>query len=167
ELSEDCWLVYAEDFGDRTEEIRFSALESLDPDAELPRASLEVPLTEWRNVWKRRLRPLLMPKQARALYEHVAARSDTKRFGDLAAIGIGYVSGGNDFFHLRPSKVAELGLPDSLLQPTVRNSRYLGEGCVSVELVERWRRADEPILLLNIPKQLTEIPKSVRRYLDS
>lgn len=167
DLSEDCWLLYADDFGGSTGEIEFSQLERFHPGAELPRERLRLSVTEWRGVWKRRLRPLLMPGRARALYEYAAQTPETRRFGELASIGIGYVSGGNDFFHLRPSKAAELGLPKALLQATVRNSRYLDSGSVSQTLVDRWRQADEPMLLLNIPKNSTALPTSVQRYLDS
>jgi hypothetical protein len=38
---------------------------------------------------------------------------------------------------------------------------------ISSDLVERWLDADEPVLLLNIPKNLIKIPRSVRRYLES
>lgn len=108
-----------------------------------------------------------MPEGARGLYQHVAADAETKRFGDLATVGIGYVSGANDFFHFRPSEAAELALPQSLLQPTLRNSRYIRNGSVSRQLVQQWLRDDEPILLLNIPKGLKDIPNSVRCHLDS
>lgn len=166
-LSEDCWLLYAEDFGARTDEILFSAVESFYPTMDPPSVSYRVSLSEWRNTWKRRLRPLLLPREVRRLYQYVATRPTTKRFSDLASIGIGYVSGGNDFFHIRPSKANELALPASLLQPTLRNSRYLVGASVSFDLVERWQQSDEPVLLLNIPKHLKEVPKSVSRYLNS
>jgi hypothetical protein len=166
-LSEDCWLLYAENFGGTTDEIQFTALEAFDWLPAPPPVSLSVTLGDWRKRWKCRLRPLLLSKATRDLYDHVAKRPNAKRFGDLATIGIGYVSGGNDFFHLRPSKAAELAVPHSLLQPTVRSSRYLSSGCVSAELVEQWRQADVPMLLLKIPKALTDIPKAVARYLDS
>jgi hypothetical protein len=165
DLSEDCWLLYADDFGGSTSEIEFSPMERFDASASLPSARIKLSLAEWRGVWKRRLRPLLMPRRARALYEHAAQSPVVRRFGDVATVGIGYVSGCNDFFHLRPSKAIELALPESLLQPTVRNSRYLDTDCVSSHLVNCWREADEPVLLLNIPKSLKTLPMSIQRYL--
>jgi hypothetical protein len=41
--------------------------------------------------------------------------------GDLAYIGIGYVSGANDFFHLRPSQVDRWRVPRKFLHASVRN----------------------------------------------
>ena len=167
DLSEDCWLLYVDQFGGQASEIQFTALERFRPTISPPLPDVCVPLGEWRRVWKGRLRPLLMPSSARQLYEDVAARPDTKRFGELASIGIGYVSGGNDFFHLRPSMAATLGLPASFLRPTVRNARFLTNGSLTSATVEQWKRADDAFLLLNIPKTVGELPRSVERYLDS
>jgi SAM-dependent methyltransferase len=167
DLSEDCWLLYADRFGEQTTEIQFTALDTLYPSLAAPHPDLRVPLGEWRTAWKRRLRPLLMPWPARQLYEQVAARPDTKRFGELASIGIGYVSGGNDFFHLRPSEAAELGLPPSFLRPTVRNGRLFKSSRLTSAIVQQWQRANEPMLLLSIPRGFSELPQSVQRYVES
>ena len=167
ELSEDCWLLRAQDFGGQASGIHFSALESFLPTAEPPSSSLWISLAEWRETWKRRLRPLLMPKDTRLLYQSASVSKYTRRFRDIASVGIGYVSGGNDFFHLSRSKAANLEIPECLLQPTVRNSRYLCGDAVSADLVERWWVADEPMLLLHIPKELEYLPMQVQRYLDS
>ena len=77
----------------------------------------------WQKVNALMIGALERPASARQAYREFAARGDTKRFGELASIGIGYVSGGNDFFHLRPSQAAELGIPAAFLRPTVRNGR--------------------------------------------
>jgi adenine-specific DNA-methyltransferase len=167
DLSEDCWLLYAQDFGRQTDQIRFTSLESFHPTTEPPPFPLRVSLLEWRQVWKRRLRPLLMPESARHLYEHVSARPDTRRFGDLAKIGIGYVTGANDFFHVRPSEAAEFDLPSEFLHPTVRNGRKLVASVLTKETVKNWLHADEPVLLLNIPKDELTLPESVLRYLNT
>ncbi len=166
-LSEDCWLLYADNFGGKASEILFSVLDVFCPTATPPAPQLKLSLFEWRRIWRRRLRPLLIPTSARELYQHVAERPDTKRLSDLASVGIGYVTGGNDFFHLRPSQAEALDLPSSLLQPTVRNSRYLLGDCLTVDAVSRWQRADEPVLLLHIPKELAKLPRSVNLYLES
>jgi adenine-specific DNA-methyltransferase len=100
ELSEDCWLLYAEGCGGNTDHIRFSAEERFAPSARPPRSLKRVSVSEWRHVWNRRLRPFLLPPDARDLYRQIAAHGDTRRLGDLAMVGIGYVSGANEFFHL-------------------------------------------------------------------
>ena len=192
ELSEDCWLLHAGGFGgrtprwgsgagsdgargqapmglggrDRTAELRFSVLDRFKPTAELPRAAVTVPVREWRTSWNRRLRPYLLPGNVRALYRAAASDPDSLRFGDVASIGIGYVSGANGFFHLRPSEAEAWGVPEGLLHPTVRNGRVLPARTLTVRTIERWRRSDEPMMLLRIPKDVA-LPPAVSKYLES
>ena len=192
ELSEDCWLLHADGFGgrpprwnsgagsdgargqapmglggrDRTAELRFSVLDRFKPMAELPREAVTVPVHEWRTSWNRRLRPYLLPGNVRALYRATASDPDSLRFGDVASIGIGYVSGANGFFHLRPSEAEAWGGPEGLLHPTVRNGRVLPPRTLTARTIERWRRSDEPMMLLRIPKD-ADLPPAVSKYLES
>lgn len=166
ELSEDCWLLYADGFGRSTQEIRFTALASFKRLASPPRAFTRISLTDWRTTWGRRLRPFLMETEARNLYRETVTHQDTQRFGDLAQIGIGYVSGANDFFHLRPSEAGRLRIPKELLHPTVRNGRALPVRRLTASTVGKWQRDDEPVLLLRMPKQ-GRVPAPVARYLDT
>lgn len=166
ELSEDCWLLYAEGFSAQTEEIRFTCLERFSYRPHPPLHYTGVPTAEWHAAWNRRLRPFLMPAAARDVYHRLAAVPGSKRFGQLASIGIGYVTGANEFFHLRPSMAAHRAIPEALLHPSVRNGRALPPVRVDAAVVEKWRRADEPVLLLRLGKDI-ELPSSVRRYLDT
>jgi hypothetical protein len=164
DLSEDCWLLYADGKGGRATELRFTALDRFTPSLEPPRTYARVSIVEWRDIWKRRLRPYLMAAEARDLYREIVEREDTRNFGELASIGIGYVSGANDFFHLRPSDARRWQIPSALLQATVRNGRALPPSRLTASVVERWIRNDDPILLLRLPKSKS-IPRSVEKYL--
>ena len=166
DLSEDCWFLFTDGYGGRTSEIRFSVLNRFSPAMRPPQLSIRVSVPEWRNLWKRRLRPFLIPEDSRELYRQVVQQADTQRFGELANIGIGYVSGANDFFHLRPSEVDRWKIPNKFLHPTVRNGRSLTASRLTDAMVEKWRRDDEPIYLLRLPK-LKELPSAVSRYLDT
>jgi hypothetical protein len=166
DLSEDCWLLYADGYGKSTQEIRFTAQTSFRRLVAPPRSFLRVPLNDWRTIWGRRLRPFLMPSEARDAYREAVMDADTKRFGEIARIGIGYVSGANDFFHLRPSEALRLGIPNTLLHPTVRNGRALPVRRLTPATVSKWHRNDEPVLLLRMPKQ-GRVPKAVADYLDT
>lgn len=166
ELSEDCWLLFADGYGGSTLEIRLSAVDRLDPHGDPPSAFARIAVAEWRSRWRRRLRPFLMPEAARDAYRRIRDAGGTRRLGDLASVGIGYVSGANDFFHLRPSEARRLGIPDAFLHPTVRNGRALAGAVLGRVDVARWFAADEPILLLRLPKEAT-LPASVTAYLDS
>lgn len=166
ELSEDCWLLYADGFGASTDEVRFTALEAFHPSPSPPVRFVPVSTREWRQSWNRRLRPFLMSAAARELYREAADAPITRRLGDLAAVGIGYVTGANDFFHLRPSEAERWAIPPGFLLPAVRNGRALSSGRLTPADVDEWRRRDEPVLLLNLPKGAA-LPAAVRRYLDS
>jgi hypothetical protein len=117
-------------------------------------------------VWSRRLRPFLIDNAGRELYQEIARHRDTRRFGDLAQIGIGYVSGANEFFHLRPTEAASWDIPEEFLHPSVRNGRSLPPSSLTDDVVDGWRTSDEPVLLLRLSKN-GDFPASVRRYLDT
>ena len=166
QLSEDCWLLYASGFGGRTAELRFSECHHFIPSATPPRDGIRVSVHEWRDSWNRRLRPYLLPSSVRELYTVAASSSDAVRFGDIATIGIGYVSGANEFFHLRPSQVEQWSIPDRLLHPTVRNGRVLPPKELTMRTIEQWWQSDDPMMLLRIPKK-GRLPLSVAKYLDT
>lgn len=164
-LSEDCWLLFADGFGGSSDNIRFVPIEHF---GEFQPGSPEqvVPVNEWRRVWNRRLRPYFLSSTERSIYQEIAQRPDSSRLGLAASVGIGYVSGANEFFHLRPSEAARWDLPEQFLHPTVRNGRVLPARTLSPRTIEEWRRSDQPMLLLRIPRD-AEIPSPVRAYLDS
>jgi adenine-specific DNA-methyltransferase len=167
DLSEDCWLLYVDGYGAGTTEIRFTALNSFRRMTSPPRSFMRIPVEAWRTTWRRRLRPFLLDNEARELYREILAHNDTRRLGDIASVGIGYVSGANDFFHLRPSDARRLEIPTHLLHPSVRNGRALPAKRVTPSTVKRWEKDDEQVLLLKIEKKLDRLPIAVRRYLDS
>lgn len=165
DLSEDCWLLYADGYGDRTSLFRFTALERFEFMSAPPRAGVAVTVNEWKR-WNARLRPFLLPAATRELYAKAAGSHGARRLGSVARVGIGYVSGANDFFHLRPSQSERLAIPRDLLHPTIRNGKSLAGGCVDERRVRSWIAADEAVLLLRLDR-ITDLPKPVCRYLDS
>ena len=164
-LSEDCWLLFADGFGGSTRTIHFAPIEHFG-ESPLSAPTRVVPVSEWRRDWNRRLRPYLLDRAERSLYRDVARQPGSSRLGLAASVGVGYVTGANEFFHLRPSEAARWDIPAEFLHPTVRNGRVLPAGTLSPLTIEEWRRADEPMLLLRIPKGAT-LPPPVRAYLDS
>ena len=165
-LSEDCWLLLAEGYSGRCDCIEFSIVDRFVPSQVAPSPSLVVSVEEWRDTWNCRLRPFILPEPVRNIYKEVEHEEATLRFGEIANIGIGYVSGANDFFHLRPSVAKTKGIPDRLLMPTVRKARCLPPKRLTDANVQSWRDADEPILLLRLGKG-SELPRPVRQYLES
>lgn len=155
ELSEDCWLLYADGFGAATGHLLLSAQPRFTPQPRPPAAAQAVAISRAElDAWNWRLRPFLLPEAARVSYRHIAATAP--RLGDVARVGIGYVTGANDFFHLRPSQAAHLGIPQESLPVAVRNGRALAElVAITPAVVAAWLQADRPVLLLHLGKQQT------------
>jgi len=164
-LSEDVWLLYADGFGGRTGHFDLARRDRFVFQAEPPRADTRVSVSEWKR-WGSRLRPMLLPHRIRAVYEGFRDSEFTTALGRVADVGIGYVSGANDFFHLRPSRAEELGIPTGLFRPTVRSGRDLHSGAITEETVASWRSGDRPNFLLALGVETT-LPDSVMRYLNS
>lgn len=74
---------------------------------------------------EQRLVNYLIPLEIRLLYEELKKESKVFRLGRLASVGIGYVTGANDYFHMSPSEVRSWGIPEAYLRPSVRRSRAL------------------------------------------
>lgn len=165
DLSEDCWLMYVDGYGGHCDTLKFTALDRFDYSAKPPRAGVDVTMAEWRQ-WNCRLRPFLLDAAARELYTIAAESRRAQRLGDVARVGIGYVTGANDFFHLRPSQAEKLGISSWLLHPAVRNGKSLAGGCVDEGRVAAWMAADDAVLLLRL-SQDADLPAPVRGYLDS
>src|SRR6185312_17479031 len=87
-------------------------------------------------------------------------------FGSIARIGIGYVTGANDFFHLSPSQAKRLGIPANLLRVSVRKGDQLSTDKIDRHIVTEWLKEDRPVLLLDL-SNCQHIPSAVLRYLQS
>jgi SAM-dependent methyltransferase len=149
DLSEDVWLLYAEGYGAKTDRILLSEDPSFVPRRHPPTPSQTVSLRDW-SKWNNRVRPFLLPAAAREVYLRVRDSSDSLQMRDVARVGIGYVTGANDFFHLRPSQARLWRIPDRCLLPTVRNSRALPPKMLTPAAVRAWMERDEPFLLLRL-----------------
>lgn len=165
-LSEDCWLLYADGFGGRTSQIRFTAVDKFEWMAKPPAYFLSISVNEWRTRWKRRLRPFLLPPKVREAYTQALESPGTAPLAAFAQVGIGYVSGDNDFFHLRPSDAEYWDIPHQFLHPSVRNGRLLPSKEITPRTVQSWKKADQKVLLLRL-RRGDDLPSSVKRYLDS
>ena len=164
ELSEDCWLLRARGFGRSTNTLHFVRLDQFTPDESLWHFE-PIPDSEL-AYWDYRLRPLLLAPETRQVYRDIAHRPKAKRLGSIARLGIGYVTGANDFFHLRPSVAARIRIPKRLLKAAVRSNRDLSVSDVDHALVNSWVDEDRRVLLLNLAGE-RRLPKSVLSYLDS
>jgi hypothetical protein len=164
-LAEDCWLLFCAGFGGRSSGIHLSSTEVFKESARPPRRSRFVSLAEWQRIGMR-LRPFLLSEDALSLYERFLQDPGVSRLGALASTNIGYVSGANSFFHLRPSDLEKFDIPRSFTRVTIRKSEQLPHGRVDERVVQQWIQADDQVLLMDL-KSASELPQSIRRYLDS
>lgn len=164
-LSEDCWLLYLEGFGAGTQSIRFSQRTSFSRSLTPPEDYELITVEDWR-LFNFRLRPFLVAEKIRKLYRDLADSPSSMLFGSLADVGIGYVTGANDFFHLRPSQAIRARIPDKFFYPAIRNGRMLCGNAITRSTVRSWLERDYPVLLLRIEKE-DVLPDPVKMYLES
>ncbi|HWT04734.1 MAG TPA: hypothetical protein VN224_03170, partial [Xanthomonadales bacterium] len=143
------------------------SVDRFDTGAGVPVGGRRVPLAALREV-RGRLRRWLLPADALAAYERLEASPHVRRFGAVASVGIGYVSGANDFFHLRPSDARRAKIDERFLMPAVRRGSSLPPSAtLTRRQVARWLSDDEPVLLLHLGRDQIRLPAAVQRYLDS
>jgi hypothetical protein len=68
-----------------------------------------------------RLAAYLLPSRVRELYSELSNAAAVSRLGSPVSLGIGYVTGDNDFFHLDRATAVSYGIPDVALQRAVRS----------------------------------------------
>lgn len=171
DLSQDCVLLLADGYGlhpKRRAKLCWrdlpgpGALADLDPDAVIIPRSRRLDANAFDHG--RRLTEHFVPKASRNLYRELVMHPGVRRLGDVARVGIGYVSGNNDFFHLSTVEAERRGIPKDFLRPAVRKGRNLaGLRFTS----DDWNSA-EATYLLEVPRPLLNgsVPKTLRKYLD-
>ena len=74
---------------------------------------------------ERRMTEYFLPQQVRDLYAELKKHKCVKSLGQLATVGIGYVTGANDFFHLDSKTVARFSIPEKYLTKSVTMGAHL------------------------------------------
>ncbi len=170
DLSEDNLLLLAEDKGAGPAEFLLrdlthaGALTELEVRDRLPLAGTRRIDPEALGEGRERLLEHLLPRPVRELYRELREHEATCRLGAVADVGIGYVTGANDFFHLTPGDACLWGIPDDFLRPAVLRGRALaGLRMTSQD----WARQEgQGSYLLRIP-QKAALPDAVARYVES
>jgi hypothetical protein len=161
QLSEDTLLLLADGRGMPFERLEFlevpdvEALEGELPDGHPinPSSSREMP----------RLATYLLEPMVRGLYASLTRIGSVKPLASVATIGIGYVSGDNQFFHLDSQTVRKFGIPESALHPTVPSISEFNGVEFTVEDWEEEHAAGGGNLLLR--GELTSVD-AIARYLE-
>ncbi|MCX7782554.1 MAG: SAM-dependent methyltransferase [Meiothermus sp.] len=169
-LSQDTLLLLAEGRGEHSKSTAVFSLLDLQSTADLERLQLPHRGTEWLETpaltsGRERLPLYWIPRAARELYQSLREAPQTFRLGGVADVGIGYVTGHNNFFHLSPEEARHWNIPLEFLRPAVRRGRaFTGLRFTRAD----WERAlqkGEAGFLLHLPPDAI-LPSSVRAYLE-
>ena len=108
------------------------------------------------------------PPDARELYRELGSSESVKRLGELAEVGIGYVTGANKFFHLGKEDAAAWGIPEGFLRRAVfRGGAFQGVRFGANDWLDGAQKGDAGYLLaLSDHPPENPLPESVRRYLE-
>ena len=171
DLNENTLLLLAEDKGPHRAKLTWRDLPHAGLLAEMQQGQPRVRMGNRRidtsafSQGQERLIEYFIPKKARELYRELKLSRATRRLGELADVGIGYVTGANEFFHLTLDAVRAWGIPTTFLKPSIRRSRALA----GLRFTQAdWRKAleaGEACYLLAIEAK-NNLPKSVRQYLE-
>jgi hypothetical protein len=170
DLSEDTLLLLAESRGEccRTFLCRdlphAGALADVENRDRLPVRGTRKLSAESLADGRERLIEYLIPAKARALYRALKESGQGRRLGELADVGIGYVTGANSFFHLDREEAARRSLPRRFLRPAVRRGRALAGLRFTASDWHRAAEVGEAGYLLYIDRD-GNLPESVRDYL--
>jgi len=125
DLSQDTMLLLAEGKGEPFERLELCDLSSIDALKDLPLPVSKARLLDHAAIAEGhdRLITGFIDPRARDLYRLLTASPGVVRLGEVADVGIGYVSGGNSFFHLSPENAKAWGLPASVLARAVFRGR--------------------------------------------
>lgn len=110
-----------------------------------------------------RMSHYLLPAATRALIERLQSHALVRRLGDLAEVGIGYVTGANDFFHLSKQEIRAAGVESRFLKRAVRRgASFRGLRFTTADWCSQ-RDEGEKNTLLRIGAR-ADLSANVRRY---
>jgi hypothetical protein len=107
----------------------------------------------------------LIPSKARDLYRELGGSGTVARLGALADVGIGYVTGANDYFHLGPDTARIWDIEPRFLRPAVRRGRSLSGTRFTAEDWEAGLPGGESGFLIRIERG-DEVSAGLKRYLE-
>lgn len=102
----------------------------------------------------------------RRLYVELRTASCVATLGGLAEVGIGYVTGGNGFFHLTPSQASYWQIPEQYLRRAILKGRALKGLAITEKDWSQALAAGDAGLLLSTAAKEADVPDGVRRYLS-
>ena len=170
ELSQDTLLVLAEGKGKASGKLRVCDLDSVADLENVNKTTKKLARAEQINPedissGRTTLASYWLSEEARNLYERLSECATTKRLGEFAKVGIGYVTGANAFFHLNKAEAKARGISGSYLSPAIYRGRALGGLQFSKQDWQTAEQAGEAGYLLHIPPE-KRLSKPVKTYIS-
>jgi adenine-specific DNA methylase len=169
DLNQDTFLIFAEGYGGKCRGFRLERFRGIE---QLARAlqsgkqfGTKVKLQKLEST-NGRLRNHFLPSEVGALYNFLAADSRVYRLGELAQVGIGYVTGNNRFFHLSKEEASTFRIPNRFRRPSLLRGGIIRGLSFSRKDWAEFRNHGEKSYLLSLPSVAeSRLPKGVRDYL--
>ncbi len=162
ELGQSTVLLFCDGYGEACREFTVASADNLQSEARETRAVDIAAVMAGRF----RLNHYVLSDKVLSLYNALADDPRIRRLGDVAEVGIGYVTGANNFFHLTDDEQRKWRISDRFLRPAVMNLRDV-EGIEYRQ--DQWtarREAGDKVHLLAIPPAAkSSLPTSLQRYL--
>ena len=167
ELSEDTVLVLGDGYGQAGGALQLVPLSDAEALSGLSTDRLDGVVVSSPGPPGARLIAYLLPEAARDLYSRLGRVSDIKRLGALATVGIGYVTGNNEFFHLSGDEAQRLRIPPEVLRPAVCRASWLAGLIFRHRDWDHVRRRGHKTFLLALKHTARALTGPVAAYVES
>ena len=165
-LNEDAFLLLAEGRGTKCGWFSISSYENIDAALSGQDDERPVDLESVKSGRVRLLHYLLSPR-VRGLYRYLREQPCVRRLGDVSDVGIGYVTGANDFFHVSEDEVARNRMARKYLRPAVGSlSKQAGLVLRQSDWEIGKREGRKSYLLALPPVREQVLPAGIRSHLD-
>jgi SAM-dependent methyltransferase len=108
----------------------------------------------------------LLDQNSLAIYDSIAQMPSVIRLGDWVETRIGVVTGNNNFFILSQAERARRKIPARYFIPVLRRPAQLAGLYVTNQNLQFLAEENKAYLLLNPPEKLSQMPKTLRQYLE-
>ena len=161
-LGQSTVLLFCDGYGETCREFTVSSADNLQSKAKETRIVDLGAIGEG----KFRLSHYLLPDTTLSLYNALTVHPRVRRLGDVADVGIGYVTGANDFFHLSDEEQRQWKISDQFLLSAVLNLRDVDGVAFCRDQWTARRKAGEKVHLLALPAVAREsLPSAIQHYL--
>ncbi|MGC1484687.1 MAG: N-6 DNA methylase [Candidatus Acidiferrum sp.] len=165
-LSEDTFLLLAEGRGSKCRWFSVSSYENIEAALAGEDNDRPVDLEAVKSGDVRLSHYLLSPK-VKSLYRYLAEQTNVQRLGDVSDVGIGYVTGANDFFHLSEDEVIHQRVARKYLRPAVGSlGSHSGLVFRRSDWQSRRREGKKSYLLALPPTREKGFAAGIRSYLS-